>query len=70
MLLYQKRVVSLSKSALEVTTRGYESGKVSFADVIASYRLWLDANLFLVDRQRKLGVMWAELEQAVGVTLK
>ena len=70
MSLYQNRVVNLSKSALDVTTRGYESGNVSFADVIASYGLWLDANLSLADRQRKLGVAWAELEQAVGMTLK
>ncbi len=70
MLLYQNRVLNLSKSALDVTTRGYESGNVSFADVIASFRLWLDANLSLADQQRKLGVAWAELEQVVGTTLK
>jgi outer membrane protein TolC len=69
-ILYQNRIVGLSKSALDVTTRGYESGNVSFADVIASYRLWLDANLALADRQRNLGVAWADLAQVVGMTLE
>jgi outer membrane protein TolC len=70
MLLFRKEVVNLSQSALDVTTRGYESGQVPFADVIASYTLWLDANLSLADYQRNLGVAWAELEQTLGTTLK
>jgi outer membrane protein TolC len=63
-------VVNLSQSALDVTTRGYESGQVSFADVIASYTLWLEANLSLADYQRNLGVAYAELEQTLGTTLE
>jgi outer membrane protein TolC len=70
MLLFKNQVVNLSQSALDVTTRGYESGQVSFADVIASYTLWLEANLSLADYQRNLGVAWAELEQTLGTTLK
>jgi outer membrane protein TolC len=70
LLLFQDKVVNLSKSALDVTTRGYESGNVSFADVIASYTIWLDANLSLASQQSELGVAWAELEQAVGTVLK
>ena len=69
MLLFREQVVNLSKSALDVTSRGYESGQISFADVIASYTLWLDANLSLADYQRNLGVAWARLEQTLGTTL-
>jgi len=70
MFLFNNKVVNLSKSALDVTTRGYESGNASFADVIASYTLWLDANLTLANQQSNFGVAWAELEQAVGTSLK
>ena len=70
MFLFSDKVVNLSKSALDVTTRGYESGNVLFADVIASYTLWLDANLSLARQQRNFGVAWAELEQTVGTTLR
>jgi outer membrane protein TolC len=69
MLLFEDKVVNLSKSALDVTTRGYESGSVSFADVIASYTLWLDANLSLARQQSDFGVAWAELERVVGTSL-
>jgi outer membrane protein, heavy metal efflux system len=70
MFLFNDKVVNLSKSALDVTTRGYESGNVAFADVIASYTLWLEANLSLANQQRNFGVAWAELEQTVGTTLR
>ena len=68
MLLFEDKVVNLSKSALDVTTRGYESGNVSFADVIASYTLWLEANLSLARQQSDFGVAWAELERVVGTS--
>jgi cobalt-zinc-cadmium efflux system outer membrane protein len=64
--LYEKSVVGLSKSALDVSTSGYETGGVSFADVIASYTTWLKASLTL-DRQRSdLGVARSDLEETVG----
>lgn len=64
--LYQDTVVQLSEAALEVSASGYESDKVAFADVIASYTLWLDTNLALADKRRAYGTSLAELEQAVG----
>lgn len=69
MLLFKNKVVNLSKSALDVTTRGYESGNVPFSDVIASYTIWLDANLSLAKQQSNLGIAWAKLEQVLGTTL-
>ena len=64
--LYQNTVVQLSQAALEVSTSGYESDKVAFADVITSYTLWLDTNLALADKRRAYGTSLAELEQAIG----
>ena len=65
--LYQSTVVSLSKSALDVSTSGYESGDVSFADVINSYELWLSSNLTLEKKRSEFFTSWAQLEQVVGV---
>jgi outer membrane protein TolC len=64
--LYQDTVIRLSKSALNVSTSGYESGNVSFADVINSYDLWLSSNLTLEKKISEFYVAWARLEQAVG----
>jgi outer membrane protein TolC len=64
--LYQHQVSPRSQAALDVSTSGYESGGVSFADVIASYTLWLDTNLMLANRRSAYGISLAELEQAVG----
>lgn len=68
--LYGGQVVNLSKAALEVSTRGYETGMVSFADVIDSYSNWLKANLSLARKQSDLGMARAELEEAIGAPWK
>ena len=67
--LYRDKVVDLSKSALDVSTRGYESGSVSFADVIASYTNWLNVGLALARKVSDIGVARAELAQVVGTSL-
>ena len=64
--LYQNTLVQLSEAALAVSTSGYESDEVAFADVIASYTLWLDTNLALAEKRSAYGTSLAELEQAVG----
>jgi hypothetical protein len=68
--LYDESVVNLSQAALEVSTRGYETGKISFADVITSYTNWLQAKLVLERKRSDLGVAHAELEAAVGTHWK
>ena len=68
--LYQNEVVKLSRSALDVSTRGYEAGKVTFADVIDSYTVWLKANLTLERNRSDMGIAWAELERVVGMSLR
>lgn len=68
--LYEDTVVSLSKSALDVSTRGYESGAVSFTDVIGSHTNWLRVNLSMERKRSDIGVARAELERAVGGSLE
>jgi outer membrane protein TolC len=67
--LYQDRLLELSQTSLDVSTRGYESGNVSFADVIASYTDWLDVSLASRRRNSDVGVFRAELERRVGTAL-
>jgi hypothetical protein len=69
-VLYRQTVVKLSQSALEVSTRGYETGKVTFADVIASYNTWLRANLSLARKKSDLGIARAKLERVLGTSLQ
>jgi outer membrane protein TolC len=64
--LYADRVVKLSRAALEVSTRGYETGKVTFADVTASCTGWLNSQLALERERANLGIARAELERALG----
>jgi outer membrane protein TolC len=66
--LYSDDVVELSRSALDVSTRGYESGNVSFADVIDSYTTWLRANLMLERNRSDLGIARAKLDRVIGVS--
>ena len=68
--LYKKTVINLSQSAVDVSTRGYESGSVTFADVIASYTIWLDARLTLEKKRSDLGIAWAELERILGTSYR
>ena len=67
--LYRDRLTELSQTSLDVSTRGYESGRVSFADVIASYSGWLDVGLASQRRNSDVGIAMAELERRVGAPL-
>ncbi len=68
--LYRDRVVGLSRSALDVSTRAYESGNIPFADVIGSYTNWLKVRLTLERKRSDIGVARAELERVVGTSLE
>jgi cobalt-zinc-cadmium efflux system outer membrane protein len=67
--LFANTVVELSKTTLDVSTRGYESGKVMFADVFESYAIWFKANLTLERKRSDIGIFLAELERIVGKKL-
>ncbi len=65
--LYENKVVELSKSALDVSSRGYESGTVTFADVINSYTTWLNVRLSLAKKFSAMGIARANLINTLGV---
>jgi cobalt-zinc-cadmium efflux system outer membrane protein len=67
--LYRNDVLRLAKDALDVSTRGYEAGNVSFADVIGSYGSYLDLKLSAERKLSDMGVAWADLEMVVGSPL-
>jgi len=67
--LYKDRLIGLSLTSLDVSTRGYESGNVSFDDVIASYTGWLDVNLASERRNADLGIARVELARRIGTQL-
>lgn len=67
--LYRKSILKLSKDVLDVSTRGYEAGNVSFSDVISSYSSWLEVNLAAEREVSAIGIAWADLEKAVGAPL-
>jgi cobalt-zinc-cadmium efflux system outer membrane protein len=67
--LFKNRLLELAQTSLDVSTRGYESGKVSFADVIASYTGWLDVNLASERRNSDLGIARIELARRIGTIL-
>ncbi len=67
--LFSRRIIPRSQAALDVSMRGYESGNVTFADLISAYTIWLDAKLTREKKRSQIGVARAELEKAVGVAL-
>lgn len=67
--LYRNSILKLSRTALDVSTQGYEAGKVSFADVISSYTTWLESNLAAEQKMSALGIARAQLENVLGAPL-
>ena len=68
--LYADTIIGLSRAALDVATRGYESGRVGFADVIMVYTNWLDSNLSLERKKADYSIAGADLSAAVGRKLE
>ena len=64
--LYKKRILPLSKSALDVTTREYEAGSIPFSQAIDSYTYWLKVKLTIAKKQTDLGISTANLEKIIG----
>ncbi|MCF8045241.1 MAG: TolC family protein, partial [Desulfarculaceae bacterium] len=65
--LYENRVIDLSKSALTVSKKGYEAGRITFADVIGSYTTWLDVNLAYAEKVSAIGRTRAKIKRIAGV---
>lgn len=68
LLLYEKQILSLSQSALEVTTREYESGSIPFSEAIDSYTSHLQVQLIIGQKQTELGIRISQLENIVGIS--
>jgi hypothetical protein len=64
--LYQDRILPLTESALEVSTREYEAGAIAFSQAIGSYTDWLSVKLTIARKTRDLGIALAVLESIVG----
>ena len=67
--LFSRRIIQRSQAALDVSMRGYESGNVTFADLILAYTIWLDAKLTREKKRSEIGIARAELEKSVGAAL-
>ena len=67
--LLANSVVDLSQKSLNVSTHGYESGTVAFADVFEAYNTWFKANLALERKRSDIGVFRAELDRVIGKSL-
>jgi hypothetical protein len=67
--LYKNRILPLTKSALDVSTREYETGSIPFSQAIGSYTDWLKAKLAIAQKTKDLGISFAALETVVGTSL-
>lgn len=67
--LYSNRILPLSQSALDVSTREYESGSIPFSQAIGSYTDWLKVKLTIAKKQADLGTSMAQLENIIGKKL-
>ena len=64
--LYGEKVVALSATALDVSTREYEAGRISFADVAGAYSDWLQARLGHARAVSDIGISRAQLARVTG----
>ena len=64
--MYKSKIQPLAKSALDVSTRGYESGSIPFSDAIDSYTYWLKIKLLIAQKQKEIGTSVAKLENIMG----
>ena len=58
----------MSKSALDVSTREYESGSIPFSQAIGSYTDWLKIKLTIAKKKTDLGISIADLEKIIGTS--
>ncbi len=68
-LLYEQQILDLSTSALQVSTREYESGAIAFSQAIGSYMDWLKVQLTIAKKQMEFGIERSNLEQLLGMSL-
>ncbi|SLM31377.1 Outer membrane efflux protein (modular protein) [Desulfamplus magnetovallimortis] len=64
--VYGDSILDLSSSALGVSTREYEAGRLTFSEVTASYSEWLNIRLAQAGAIRDIGIARAELQRITG----
>jgi hypothetical protein len=69
LVLYEKKILALSKSALDVSDREYEAGSIPFFQAIDAYTFWLTVKLTIARKKSSLGASIAALERIMGKTL-
>jgi cobalt-zinc-cadmium efflux system outer membrane protein len=67
--LYKDRILPLSRTALDVSTKEYEAGSIPFSQAIDSYTYWLKVKLTIAKKLTGLGAFFADLENIVGKKL-
>ena len=66
--VYGDTILDLSSNALEVSTREYESGRLTFSEVTGSYSEWLNTRLSHAGAIRDMGITRAELQRVTGTS--
>ncbi len=68
--LYQRELIPQAEARLAADEAGYQTGTVSFLDVLESERFLLNARLMTAMAEGNVGMQYARLERAVGRELK
>lgn len=64
--IYDGTVVELTATALKVSTREYEAGRLAFTDVVGAYTEWLQSRLALARAESDVGIARAEIARITG----
>jgi hypothetical protein len=67
--LYQTNLIPKAKEALEVADVGYETGMVSFLDVLDANMMWLKFNMEYYKAIRDTATNIADMEKLIGVRI-
>jgi outer membrane protein, heavy metal efflux system len=68
--LYKRELIPQAEARLTADEAGYQTGTVSFLDVLESERFLLNARLMTAMAEGNVGMQYARLERAVGRELK
>ena len=64
--LYQRQLIPQAEARMTADEAGYQTGTVSFLDVLESERFLLNARLMAAMAEGNVGMQYARLERAVG----
>ncbi|MBU0730564.1 MAG: TolC family protein [Proteobacteria bacterium] len=67
--LYAESLTALSRAALDVAQSSYQSGKIPFGKMAASYFNWISTRLASENKRKDASIAFAELEEAAGKSI-